>query len=214
MSTVTTRTINGRVALDRAGVAEYTASAYTTVVHWHRHRDRFGFPEGFLHEGKRWFYADDIDTFHTAHLEAKRAVLTKVDRRGDPRDLITSGMVARILGYRSYCNLPESLYDNPDHVETMSDGRKRRYWFRQSVWDHADARTGQQSPGRTPGSATGPRKPHPYAGDPRLAAARDLLREADTHGRDRRGLGKQLAEQLGIPERTAQRILAVAAGTG
>jgi hypothetical protein len=211
MKTVTTRTINDRRALDRAGVAEHTGAAYTTVVHWHRHRTRFGFPEGFVHEGTRWFWADDIDTFHAAHREAKLADLTEVDRRGDPRDLVTSGAVARILGYRSYCNLPESLYDHPDHVELMSDGRQRRYWYRQTVWDHADARTGNQSPGRTPGSTTGPRKPHPYADDPRLAVALDLLREADAHGRDRRGLGKQLAEHLGIPERTAQRILAVAA---
>jgi hypothetical protein len=211
MSAVTTRTIDGRTALDRAGVAARTGAAYTTVNHWYQHRDRFGFPEGILRDGTRWFFTDDIDAFYTAHQAAKLAELTEVDRRGDPKDLVTSGEVARILGYGSYRNLPEELYEHPDYVEPMSDGRLRRYWHRRTVWAHAEARTGRQSTGRTPGSATGPRKSHPYADDPRLQTALDLLRQADAAGRDRRGLGPQLAAQLGIPQRTAQRLIAVAA---
>jgi hypothetical protein len=80
------------------------------------------------------------------------------------------------------------------------------------VWAVADARTGRQSTGRTPGT-TRARKPHPYADDPRLSAAVALLREADATGRDRRGLGIELAQQLGIAQRTAQRLLAAASAT-
>jgi hypothetical protein len=214
--------IDGRTALDRAGVAAHLGVAYTTVNHWHRYRAHFGFPAGFSIDGRtdsrtdgpadggEWFLTDDIDAFHAAHLAAKRAVLTTVDRHGRPDDLVGSGTAAKILGYRSYRNLPDTLYDRPDRTEELSDGRIRRYWYRRTVWAHADARTGRQSTGRTPGT-TSPRKPHRYADDPRLQTAANLLTEAQAAGRDRRGLGVELAHRLGVGERTAQRLLAVAA---
>jgi hypothetical protein len=133
-------------------------------------------------------------------------VLTKVNRRGKPDDLVGSGAAARILGYRSYRNLPDTLYDRPDRIEQLRDGRVRRLWFRRTVWAVADARTGRQSTGRTPGT-TGARKPHPYADDPRLQAAVELLNEAGTSGQNPRGLGIELARRLGVGERTAQRLL-------
>lgn len=206
------RTINGRTALDRAGVAAHSGAAYSTVSHWHRHRTRFGFPEGFSHDGGEWFWLDDIERFHAAHLAAKRAELTKVDRRGRPDDLVGSGEAAKILGYSSYRNLPDTLYYQPDRTEELPDGRVRRYWYRRTVWAVGDARTGRQSTGRTPGT-TGPRKPHPYADDPRLQAAAGLLAQAHATGRDRRGLGVELAHRLGIGERTAQRLLTAVAST-
>ncbi|MDG4793507.1 hypothetical protein [Micromonospora sp. WMMD1082] len=201
--------IGGRIALNRTEVAAFTGAAYTTVNHWHRHRARFGFPEGFQHDRREWFWLDDIEAFHTAHQAAKRAALTKVDRRGDPEDLVGSGAAARVLGYSSYRNLPDTLLNRPDRIEHLPDGRIRRLWYRRTVWAVADARTGRQSTGRTPGT-TGARKPHPYADDPRLPAAIALLTEADRTGRNRRGLGIVLAEQLGITQRTAQRLLAAA----
>jgi hypothetical protein len=207
---VAKRTINRRRAVDRRGVVARLRVAYTTVNHWHRFRTRFGFPAGFTHDGGEWFWLDDIDAFHAAHLAAKRAELTTVDRTGHPDDLVGSGAAARILGYASYRNLPDTLYDEPDDTEELPDGRIRRYWYRRTVWAVADARTGRQSTGRTPGT-TGPRKPHPYADDPRLQAAVDLLAEADRSGWDRRGLGVELARRLGIAERTAQRLLTAAA---
>ncbi|RQW98748.1 hypothetical protein [Micromonospora inaquosa] len=201
--------IGGRIALDRAGVAAHVVAAYSTVNHWHRHRARFGFPEGFRHDGRDWFWLDDIETFHTVHQVAKRAELTKVDRRGNSEDLIGSGAAAKVLGYGSYRNLPATLLNHPDHVEELSDGRIRRRWYRRTVWAVADARTGRQSTGRTPG-VTGTRQPHPYADDARLHTAIELLAEADAAGRDRRGLGVLLARQLGVTPRTAQRLLAAA----
>lgn len=203
------RVIGGRTALDRAGVAAHTGAAYSTVNHWHRHRTRFGFPEGFRHDGRDWFWLDDIEAFHVAHQAAKRAELTRVDRRGDSEDLIGSGAAARVLGYGSYRNLPDTLINHPDRVEVLPNGRRRRLWYRRTVWAVADARTGRQSTGRTPGT-TGARKPHPYADDPRLLIAVALVSEADRTGHDRRGLGVALAKQLGITQRTAQRLLAAA----
>jgi hypothetical protein len=99
----------------------------------------------------------------------------------------------------------------PDDVEVLSDGRLRRRWYRRTVWAIADARTGRQSTGRTPGTTTGLRKPHPYADDPRLSAALELLDIARAEGRGFRGLGIELAVGLGVAQRTAQRLLAAAA---
>ncbi|HEY4377860.1 MAG TPA: hypothetical protein VGM93_11915, partial [Acidimicrobiales bacterium] len=187
---MTRRVIAGRTALDRAGVAERTGAAYTTVTHWHRKRRRTGFPHGFSDEhGREWFWQDEVDVFHTAHLEAKRAELTTIDRSGDPDELVGSGTATKILNYASHRNLPDALWDHPDQVETLPSGRIRRRWYRRTVWAVADARTGRQSTGRTPGSATGPRKPHPYADDPRLSAALDLIHGATTKGEPPRGLG-------------------------
>jgi hypothetical protein len=213
MILVAQRSIDGRVALDRAGVAEHTGASRSTVNHWHRYRDRFGFPEAFAHDGGEWFWLDDITAFHAAHLAAKKAVLTEIDRSGGPNDRVTSGGAAAILGYASHRNLPDELIDNPDFVEELPSGRIRRYWYRRTVWAHADARTGRQSTGRTPGTTNSVHKPHPYADDPRLHAAAELLAEAREAGRDRRGLGVELARRLGVPQRTAQRLLTVAAET-
>jgi hypothetical protein len=207
---VARRTIHGRVALDRTGVCAHTGAARSTVNHWHHHRRTTGFPAGFTHQGGEWFWLDDIAAFHTAHLAAKLGELTRVDRGGDPDELVGSGEAARIMGYASYRNLPVELYGNPDDVEILADGRRRKYWYRRTVWAVADARTGRQSTGRTPGSSTGPRNPHPYANDPRLDVARVVLRTARAQGRDTRGLSAALTQQLGVTARTAQRLLATA----
>lgn len=150
MNGVARQVIDGRTALDRAAVAAHTGAAYSTVNHWHRHRARFGFPHGFALDGREWFWLDDIEAFHAAHLVAKRAELTKVDRRGDPKDLLGSGAAATVLGYSSYRNLPDTLLHHPDRVEVLPDGRVRRLWLRRTVWAVADARTGRQSTGRPP----------------------------------------------------------------
>ena len=76
------RTIKGRVALDRTGVAAHTAAARSTVNHWHRHREATGFPDGFTLDGGEWFWLDDITAFHTAHLAANWLVDNTLIRNG------------------------------------------------------------------------------------------------------------------------------------
>jgi hypothetical protein len=211
MVVVGRHSFGGRTALDRAEVAAHTGAARRTVNLWHHSRATTGFPHGFTDEsGREWFWQDEIDAFSIAHRKAKLAELTTIDRSGDPNELVGSGEAAKILRYGSYRNLPDQLRDQPDDIEILSDGRLRRRWYRRTVWAIADARTGRQSTGRTPGTTTGPRKPHPYADDPRLRTAVELLAEAQQSGRERRGLGVELARRLGVPQRTAQRLLTAA----
>jgi hypothetical protein len=207
MNTVAQHTIGRKVALDRAGAAEHLGVAYTTVNHWCTHRNRFGFPTGFTLDGKDWFWREDIEAFHRAHQAAKLAELTTVDRRGDPDELVGTGEAARILGYSSYNNLPDALHDCPDDIELLPSGRVRRRWYRRTIWVLADARTGRQSTGRTPGT-TGAYKAHPYADDPRLTAALELL--AAFPDMPRSELVRLLAARFAISVRTAQRLLATA----
>jgi hypothetical protein len=207
MSTVAQLSIGRKVALDRAGVAEHLGVAYTTVNHWCSRRDRFGFPAGFTREGKDWFWRDEIEAFHRAHQAAKLAELTTVDRRGDPDELVGTGEAARVLGYSSYNNLPDALYDQADDVELLPSGRVRRRWYRRTIWALADARTGRQSTGRTPGT-TGAYKAHPYADDPRLTTALELL--ATSQHTQRPELVRLLAARFAISVRSAQRLLATA----
>jgi hypothetical protein len=211
MVNVARRRFGRRVAVDRDGVATDTGAARSTVNHWHRYRRTTGFPAAFTDEaGREWFWLDEIRAFHAAHRAAKLAELTDIDRSGDPWELVGSGFAAKIMRYSSYRNLPDELLDCADDIEELSGGRVRRRWYRRTVWAVADARTGRQSTGRTPGTATGPRKVHPYADDARLAAATTLLDTAHAEGCGSRGLGAELANQLGVTERTAQRLLATA----
>jgi hypothetical protein len=56
--------------------------------------------------------------------------------------------------------------------------------------------------------------PYPYADDPRLDAAHALIAQARAAGAGTAGLGTQLARQLGIAERTGQRLIKAALGHG
>jgi hypothetical protein len=161
-------------------------------------------------DGRDWWWQKDIDAFYTAHLEARDATFTEVDRTGNPRDLLNAPQAARVLGYKNHRSLPDELLKNPDQAEELPSGRLRRRWHRQTVWDYADGRTLRHSTGRPVGSGTGPRVEHPYADDPRLDAAHTLIEQARAAGTGLAGLGAQLARQLRIGERTGQRLISAA----
>ncbi len=209
------RTRRRRRQLDRAGIAAHTGASTATVDHWYRHRARTGFPDkaDTDTDGRDWWWHKDIETFHAAHLAARAATFTRVDRRGDPDDLLTAPQAAKVLGHADHRSLPEALLDHPDRVEELPSGRLRRRWYRRTVWAYADSRPLHNSTGRPAGTGTGHRQPPPSADDPRLDAALDLLTNARTAGRDGAGLGTELARRLGITERTGQRLISVARQT-
>lgn len=212
MTSMASRIRQRRRQLDRAGVATRTGTSLPTVDAWHRRRAATGFPDKADTDaaGRDWWWQDDIDAFHTAHLAAQAARFTTADRSGDPDDLLTAPQAAKVLGYRDHRSLTAALLDHPDDVTELPSGRLRRRWYRRTVWAYADDRVTHLSTGRPVGTGTGPRNPHPYADDPRLEAAVRLLAEAETYGRGVVGLGTELAGRLGITERTSRRLLAAA----
>jgi hypothetical protein len=205
-----TRARNGRVQIDRTGITNLTGASTSTIAHWQRHRDQTGFPHKADTDtsGRDWFWQTDIRDFWNNHQQRRTSSYTDVDRRGHPDDILTAPEAARVLGYKDHRSLTPALRDNPDHVERLPSGLLRRYWYRRTIWIYADTRHRRTSTGH-PTGPTGPRKPHPYADDPRLPAAVALLAEAA--GRGTQGLGPVLAERLNIEVRTAQRLLATAA---
>jgi hypothetical protein len=206
------RTRRGRRQLDRPGIAARLGVSAATVDYWHLHRDETGFAAkaDTDADGRDWWWQTDIDAFYAAHLEARAATFTEIDRAGDPRDLLTAPQAAHVLGYKNHRSLPDELLHNPDLADELPSGRLRRRWYRRTVWDYADGRPLRHSTGRPTGSGTGPRVPHPYAEDPRLDAACALIEQARATGTGSAGLGAQLARQLGIGERTGQRLISAA----
>jgi hypothetical protein len=206
---VGSRTRQRRRQLDRPGIAERVGVSPATVDYWHLHRDATGFPAKADTDaaGRDWWWQSDIDAFRAAHLAARAATFTEVDRTGSPRDLLSAPQAAQVLGYKNHRSLPDELLDHPDQAEELPSGRLRRRWYRQTVWDYADGRPLRHSTGRPVGTGTGRRAPYWYADDPRLDAARALIEQARAAGTGTAGLGAQLARQLGIGERTGQRLI-------
>jgi hypothetical protein len=206
------RTRRGRRQLNRPGIADRLGVSAATVDYWHLHRDETGFPlkADTDADGRDWWWQQDIDAFYAAHVEARATTFTEIDRTGDAQDLLTAPQAAHVLGYKNHRSLPDELLDSPDQADELPSGRLRRRWYRQTVWDYADGRPLRHSTGRPVGSGSGPRAPHRYADDPRLDAAHALIEQARAAGAGTAGLGAQLARQLGIGERTGQRLISVA----
>jgi hypothetical protein len=204
------RTQHGRQQLDRAGIAARTGAAPATVDYWYRQRAHTGFPAkaDTGADGRNWWWLEDVDAFRIAHLAGREATFTRVDRRGQPNELITAPQAAKVLGYKDHRSLPRVLLDNPDRADELPSGRLRRRWYRRTVWAYADGRPLRHSTGHPVGIPGSVRKASPYADDPRLDAAGQLLNEVGDHRTV--GLGAILARRLGIGERTGQRLIAAA----
>jgi len=76
-------------------------------------------------------------------------------------------------------------------------------WKRSTVWAAADRRVGMGG-GHKPGTPGAPAKPHPYAGDERLARVVADLRS------DIRPSAVELAAEWHVSRRTAERIVRAA----
>jgi hypothetical protein len=179
-----------------------------TVSGWYRDRARTGHPEKAGRIGRTdYWYEDEWTAWHQAHQRGKTESLTQVDRGGDPDDLVDAAEAARMLRYANrnviHANRRLGYFPEPDDHGTGGRGPRAPLWKRSTVWAVADARPGMGG-GHRPGNPGAPAKPHPYAGDERLARVLADLRSGA------RPSAADLAAEWGVSRRTAERIIRAA----
>ena len=111
------------------------------------------------------------------------------------------------MGYANrnviHANRRLGYFPEPDGYGASGRGPRAPLWRRSTVWATADARPGMGG-GHKPGTPGAPAKPHPYAGDARLARALADLRSGA------RPSAADLAAEWGVSRRTAERIIRAA----
>jgi len=180
----------------------------TTVDGWYRDRATTGHPEKAGRIGRTdYWYEDEWTAWHEAHLRSKVESLTQVDRSGDPDDLVDAAEAARMLGYARgnviHANRRLGYFPEPDAYGPSHKRFRAPLWKRSTVWAVADGRKGVGG-GHKPGTPGAPAKPHPYAGDERLA---HVLAEFRSGARPS---SAELAARWNVSERTAERIIRTA----
>jgi hypothetical protein len=199
--------INGRPVISRADMAARGVPK-STIDGWYRNRARTGHPEKAGRIGRTdYWYDDEWTAWHAAYLRGKIESLTEVDRGGDPDDLVDAAEAARMMGYSSrdviHGNRRLGYFPEPDDYGTTVKGRRAPLWKRSTVWAAADGRPGMGG-GHRPGTPGAPAKPHPYAGDERLARVLSDLRSGA------RPSAADLAAEWGVSRSTAERIIRAA----
>jgi len=199
--------INGRLVISRADMAARGVPK-STVNGWYRDRARTGHPEKAGRVGRTdYWYEDEWTAWHRSYLEAKVGSLTRVDQDGGPDDLVDAAEAARMMGYSGrdviHANRRLGYFPEPDAHGTTAKGRPAPLWKRSTVWVAADRRRGRGG-GHRHGTPGAPAKPHPYAGDERLAQVLAELRSGA------RPSSATLAAQWNVSQRTAERIIRAA----
>ncbi|MCW2935866.1 MAG: hypothetical protein JWM19_6828 [Actinomycetia bacterium] len=175
---------------------------------WYRDRAVNGFPEVAGRIGRTdYWYEDEWTAWLETHLRERVGTLTRVSRGGDPDELVDADEAARIMGYSSgyviHARRRHGAFPEPDDVRTGGRGRPAPVWRRSTVWAAADNRKPVGGAGR-PGASGKPPKPHPYAGDPRLAGVLAILRSGAEPS------SQHLAAEWGVSQRTAGRVIRAA----
>jgi len=196
--------IDGRPVISRADMAARGVPT-STASDWYRDRAQTGHPEKAGRIGRTdYWYEDEWTAWHRAYQQAKLGSLTQVDREGDPDDLVNAAEAARMMRYANrdviHANRRLGYFPQPDAYGPARRGRSAPLWKRSTVWAAADARPGMGG-GPRPGTSV---KPHPYAGDARLARVLADLRA------DARPSAAALAGEWNVSRRTAERIIRAA----
>lgn len=159
---MTIRNIDGRPAIDRNGLAQRWGISLATLDLRIAHDQPPATVEEAITDRRQkwWWWLDEADDWMRGFDERKRAALTVVDRSGDPDELVTAPVAARVIGYASHRGLPPGLLNIADEVVELPSGRRRRYWKRRTLWAYADNRTGKGGTGAPRGSVNrlGPAK--------------------------------------------------------
>lgn len=156
---MTIRSIGGRQAIDRTGLAQrWSVSLATLDLRIAQDQPPAPISEASDDRRRRWWWwVDEADRWMQKFEDRKQAALSSVDRTGDPDELLTAPVAARVIGYASHRNLPADLLDRADEVSELPSGRKRRRWRRRTLWEFAAQRTG--GGGGAPRGNANPRGP-------------------------------------------------------
>ena len=152
--------INGRPVISRADMAARGIPP-GTVNGWYRDRARTGHPEKAGRIGRTdYWYEDEWTAWHEAYLRGKVESLTRVDRSGDPDDLVDAAEAARMLGYanryvihanRRLRHFPEpDAYGRPPGAAAPRSGSARRCGPPPTAARASEAAASQAAPGRPP----------------------------------------------------------------
>ncbi|MFE5596074.1 DNA-binding protein [Streptomyces sp. NPDC056549] len=126
-----------------------------------------------------------------------------------PDDLLTARDVAALLGINTGT---VRAYATDGYLSPGITVHGSRLWPRREVLDRRDNAPGRgKGGGRRAGEPQGPRKQHPYEGDPLLEAAREALTASGSASKGR--MAAALSEQHGGTPRTWERLLRAAANS-
>jgi hypothetical protein len=103
----------------------------TTVDGWYRDRATTGHPGKAGRIGRTdYWHEDEWTAWHEGHLRGMVESLTRVDRDGDPDDLVDATEAARMLRYASrhviHANRRLRYFPEPDAYGTTSKGHSRQ----------------------------------------------------------------------------------------
>jgi transposase len=131
---------DGRLLINRAELSRLTGIGEEPLGELYARRDETGHPEAVFRHGRRLYFdrqaALDWDR---RRREDILAVLTVIDRSGDPAELVDTNEATRILGYASRSAIDNCLLYRPGYFPDP-DAVEPRRWRRDSVWRFADRR--------------------------------------------------------------------------
>ncbi|MFI8365263.1 hypothetical protein ACIGD1_34565 [Streptomyces sp. NPDC085612] len=203
------QTIDGRQWANRDDLIASTGYSRTTIADLWRDRETNGHPQPrVIDRVMHWDLEEWTGWFEQHHHKAP-APASKVDRKGDPDELLPPAAQARVLGVdlsriNQYGKKPPTGWPAPAHVEQL-ETRTREYRTRRQLWEFVDSNPGFGTAGGRPPGATA------KAPDPRVRQAALALQAAPDAKPGE--VAAILAEQHGGSVHTWKRIITEARKT-
>lgn len=142
------KTVDGRNAITRKDFADKIGYSEAGARALYGKRADNGHPESAFTIGRTiYWWEDELN----AWWEQQRSA-TRIERTGDPNELLFAQDVADLLGYEKQNGARTVLamhsrgqFREADHIVPAGQGQKsgqpRPQWKRSTVWDYADSRT-------------------------------------------------------------------------
>ncbi|MFI9214319.1 hypothetical protein ACIGW7_40090 [Streptomyces sp. NPDC053253] len=171
------QTIDGRQWANRNDLIASTGYSRTSIADlWHA-RETNGHPQPrVIDRVMHWDLEEWTTWFEQQHQQQAPAAESKVDRSGDPDELLPPAAQARVLGVdpariTQYRKKPPAGWPKPAHVEQLNT-RTREYRTRRQLWEFVDRNPDFGTAGGRPSGAT------PKGPDPRVRQAALALKAA------------------------------------